>query len=80
MDQAFSPLAVPHGLRESVIAGDGFGQRVRERGWSVADVRPISTDPEVIRQPWLVCPNGARYRDSHVLSSLWGDTFSEAAP
>jgi hypothetical protein len=63
MGQTFSPLAVPHGLRESVIAGDGFVQRVRERGWSVADVRPIYTDPEVIRQPWLVCPNGARYSD-----------------
>jgi hypothetical protein len=63
MNQTFSPIPVPHQLRESVIAGDGFVQHMRARGWSVADVRPIYTDPEVIRQSWLVCPNGARYSD-----------------
>ncbi|SRR6266516_6799915 len=63
MNQKYSPIPVPHLLRESVIAGDGFVQRLRERGWSVADVRPIYTDVKVIRQPWLICPNGARYSD-----------------
>lgn len=63
MNQKSSSIPVPHQLRESVIAGDGFVQRMRARGWSVADIRPIYTDPEVIRQPWLVCPNGARYSD-----------------
>jgi hypothetical protein len=63
MSQKFVPIPVPHQLRESVIAGEGFVQRMRERGWSVAETRPIYTDPEVIRQPWLVCPNGARYSD-----------------
>src|SRR5450755_117715 len=63
MNQTFPPIPVPHQLRESAIAGDGFVQHMRARGWSVADVRPTSTDPEVIRQPWLVCPNGARYSD-----------------
>src|SRR5450755_267499 len=63
MNQTFPPIPVPHQLRESVIAGDGFVQHMRARGWSVANIQPISTDPKVIRQPWLVCPNGARYSD-----------------
>jgi hypothetical protein len=68
-----SPIPVPHQLRESVIAGDGFVQRMQERGWSVADTRPIYTDPEVIRQSWLVCPNEARYSD-RTFYYLFGST------
>lgn len=54
---------MPHYLREQLISGDGFLPRLRERGWSVAAVRPVYTDPDVIRQPWLVCPTGARYSE-----------------
>jgi hypothetical protein len=61
MNQKSTALPVPYQRREAVIAGDGFVQRMRERGLSVAETRPIYTDQEVIRQPWLVCPNGAVY-------------------
>jgi hypothetical protein len=73
MNPKFSPIPAPHWLRESVIAGDGFVQHMRERGLSVAHVRPIYTDQEVIRQPWLVCPNGARYSD-RTFYHLFGTT------
>jgi hypothetical protein len=61
MHQKPTAIPVPYQRREAVIAGDGFVQRMRERGLSVAEARPIYTDPTVIRQPWLVCPNGAIY-------------------
>src|SRR5690348_2948696 len=73
MNQKFSPIPVPHQLRESVIAGEGFVRRMRERGWSVAETRPIYTDTEVIRQPWLVCPNGTHYSD-RTFYHLFGNT------
>jgi hypothetical protein len=56
-------IPVPHRMREDVIAGDGFIQGMRGRGWSVADFRPVHSDPQVIRQAWLECPSGARYSE-----------------
>jgi hypothetical protein len=63
MKQECSPVPVPHYLREQLISSDDFLPRLRERGWSVAAVRPVYTDPEVIRQPWLVCPTGTCYSE-----------------
>ncbi len=62
-------------MREAVIAGDGFMQQMRARGWSVAETRPIYTDLAVIRQPWLICPNGARYGDRALYRLLDHTTF-----
>ena len=67
------PIPVPHHLREQFVMSDDFLPRMRERGWSVAASRPVYTDPEVIRQPWLVCPTGACYSD-HAFYSLFGIT------
>ena len=63
MKQECSPIPVPYHLREQFVNGDDFIPQMRERGWSVASARPVYSDPEVIRQPWLVCPTGARYAD-----------------
>jgi hypothetical protein len=61
MNQKPTAIPVQYQQREAVIAGDGFVKHMRERGLSVAESRPIYTDPAVIRQPWLICPNGAVY-------------------
>lgn len=73
MNQAQKAIPVPYSLREEVIAGDRFIQHMRERGFNVADTRPIYSDRDVIRQPWLVCPNGAIYADT-TLYHLFGET------
>jgi hypothetical protein len=55
------PIPLLHEQREEVISPAIFEQEMAARGWTVTHVRKIYTDPEVFRQQWLVCPNGARY-------------------
>ena len=73
MQQECSPIPVPYHLREQFVAGDDFLPRMREKGWSVASTRPAYTDPEVIRQPWLLCPTGVCYFD-HAFYDLFSIT------
>ncbi|GCE15046.1 hypothetical protein [Tengunoibacter tsumagoiensis] len=64
MNQTTLAIPVPYSLRNEVITGDSFFQQMRERGLSVATTRPIYSDPDVVRQSWLLCPNGATYTDT----------------
>lgn len=73
MKQERSPVPVPYHVREDFIHADGFIPQMRERGWSVVSARPAYSDPEVIRQPWLVSPTGERYSD-HSFYHLFGIT------
>ncbi|MBX5451017.1 hypothetical protein [Thermogemmatispora sp.] len=66
-------VPVPYEDREAVIIGDRFTQELARYGWQLQHVRQPYTDPLVLRQPWLSCPNGSRYRERdlyrHLLST-----------
>jgi hypothetical protein len=64
-------FSVPAALRERYVLTDGFNTRLKQRGWTLFEHRPIYTDPQVIRQRWLRAPSGRTYSD-HDFYSLFG--------
>ncbi len=59
--QAYS---VPELMREQFVLGDGFAQWLSQAtGFRVFSLRPIYTDPLVIRQPWLRAASRRLYTD-----------------
>ena len=73
MVEGVVPIPLPHELREEVILPTAFQQQMAERGWTVVHLRQTYTDPEVFRQQWLVCPNGAIY-PGHTFYRAFGTT------
>lgn len=64
MDREHHVYSVPEALREEFVVADEFEQRIRQAiGWRVFSLRPIYTDPLVIRQPWLRAASGNAYTD-----------------
>jgi hypothetical protein len=75
MAQNSISLPVPHEQREQVLPPTAFERQMAERGWTVTHMRKACTDPEVFRQQWLVCPNGARYPERTFYRSFGSTPF-----
>ncbi|WP_052890192.1 hypothetical protein [Thermogemmatispora carboxidivorans] len=67
---ALAPIPVPYEDREAFILGDCFEQELVRRGWQLQQARRPYTDPLVLRQPWLRCPNGSQYSERALYRSL----------
>jgi hypothetical protein len=65
--------SIPIALREQYVALDGFESKLKSWGWTLADHRPIYTDPQVIRQQWLLTASGTMYTD-RAFYHLFGET------
>ena len=50
--------------REHIASPLAFQQCMQEHGFTLTQTRPMYTDPDVFRQQWLICPNGAYYPSS----------------
>ncbi len=58
-----SGYAVPHSQREQFVELDRFAIRLKRHGWGLLESQPIYTDPQTIRQPWLLSSTMERYTD-----------------
>ena len=74
MAENIVPIPLPHQEREQVLSPAHFLHALSERGWTVTHRRPTYTDPEVFRQQWLVCPNGASYPE-RTFYRAFGSTY-----
>ena len=75
MEQNVIPVPLPHEQREHVASTltPVFYSQVDQHGFTVVQTRKVYTDPDVFRQQWLVCPNGAQY-SGHTFYRLFGTT------
>ncbi|WP_376793573.1 hypothetical protein [Thermogemmatispora sp.] len=71
-------LAVPYEDRQQVILGDGFEQALANLGWQLRSARSPYSDPQVLRQPWLRCPNGSHYRERQLYNFLLSTSCRQA--
>ncbi|MBX5459028.1 MAG: NERD domain-containing protein [Thermogemmatispora sp.] len=67
---ASTPVPVPYEDQEAVIVGDSFARELARYGWQVQQARPPYTDPLVLRQRWLRCPNGSEYSHRQLYTFL----------
>jgi hypothetical protein len=63
-------IPVPYELREYVVNTSAFQEQLADLGWQLHCARSPYQDPQVFRQPWLVCPTGAVYPERHLYKFL----------
>ncbi|GAC1645034.1 MAG: hypothetical protein NVS4B12_10700 [Ktedonobacteraceae bacterium] len=73
MEQNSVPTPLPHEQREHIASPLAFQQQMAQHGFTIVQTRKVYTDPEVFRQQWLVCPNGAQY-SGRTFYRLFGST------
>ena len=75
MEQNVIPVPLPHEQREQIASTltPVFYFQIAQHGFTVVQTRKVYTYPDVFRQQWLVCPNGAQY-SGHTFYRLFGTT------
>ena len=75
MEQKRIAIPLPYEEREWVASTltSAFDARMSQHGFTTLRTRKIASDPDVFRQQWVVCPNGASY-PGHTFFRLFGTT------
>lgn len=75
MEQKRIAIPLSHEEREWVASTltPAFDARMRRHGFTTLRTRSVYTDPDVFRQQWVMCPNGASY-PGYTFYRLFGTT------